>query len=58
MSIPKTQREIQRKLKVLAHAAESRNVSKTCRYFGVSRDTFYEWKKAFKVGGEPGLTYR
>ena len=58
MSIPKTQREIQRKLKVLAHAAESRNVSKTCRYFGVSRDTFYEWKKAFKVGGEPGLICR
>jgi transposase InsO family protein len=58
MSIPKTQRQIQRKLKVLAHAAELRNVSKTCRYFGVSRDTFYEWKKAFKVGGEPGLIYR
>ena len=55
MSVPKVQREIQRKLKVLTHAEESRNVSKTCRYFGISRDTFYEWKKAFRGAGEPGL---
>ena len=42
MSIPKTQRDIQGKLN--ANSRFSR--------------TFYEWKKAFKVGGEPGLTYR
>lgn len=58
MSIPKTQREIQRKLKILTNAAESQNVSKICRYFGVYRDMFYEWKKAFKVAGDPGLIYR
>ena len=56
MSIPNTRSMIHRKLKVLARAAESRNVAKTCRYFGDSRDTFYEWKKAYKVGGEQGLS--
>jgi transposase len=58
MSAPKTEREIQRKLKVLSHAVDSKNVSKTCRYFGISRDTFYEWKRAFKTSGELGLVCR
>ena len=34
----------QRRLRVLAHAAESGNVSETCRIFGVSRTRFYEWQ--------------
>jgi transposase InsO family protein len=34
----------QRRVRVLEHAAETRNVSLTCRTFGVSRKTFYEWQ--------------
>jgi transposase InsO family protein len=49
------QRDIQKKLRVLDHAQQTRNVSKTCRYFGISRQTFYEWRKNFKERGEAGL---
>jgi len=49
------QRDIRRKLRVLAHAEESGNVSRTCRYFGVSRDTFYRWKRDYKRLGEEAL---
>ena len=34
----------QRRLRVLAHAAETGNVAETCRIFGVSRTRFYEWQ--------------
>lgn len=51
----KDEQEVRRKLKILAHAAETKNVSKTCRYWGISRDTFYRWKKDYKSQGEAGL---
>ncbi|MGZ8144258.1 MAG: helix-turn-helix domain-containing protein, partial [Methylosarcina sp.] len=51
----KDQQDISRKLRVLNHAQGSGNVSKTCRYFGISRDTFYQWKKAYATLGEQGL---
>lgn len=51
----KAQREIAHKLRVFAHAEQSRNITFTCRYFGISRDTFYRWKKNYKQKGEPGL---
>jgi len=41
----KEEQEVRRKLKILDHAKETGNVSKTCRYWGISRDTFYRWKK-------------
>ena len=37
----KDQYEIRRKLRILDHAAESGDVSKTCRYFGIGRASFY-----------------
>lgn len=37
----KAQREIAHKLRVFKHAQGSGNVALTCRYFGISRDTFY-----------------
>ena len=40
------QREIRRKLRVLEHADRHGNVSKTCRYFGVGRASFYRWRDA------------
>ena len=49
------QRDINRKLKILSHAKETKNVSKTCRYFGISRTAFYEWKKNYEERGENAL---
>ncbi|MGV3345805.1 IS481 family transposase [Enterobacteriaceae bacterium LUAb1] len=46
---------MRRKLKILAHVKETGNVSKTCRYWGISRDTFYRWKKDYAAAGEKGL---
>ena len=48
-------RDITRKLRVLKHAEEIGNVSLTCRYFGVSRETFYQWKRAHRERGEHAL---
>src|SRR4030043_2405021 len=30
------------------HNVHGKNISLTCRHFGISRDTFYLWKKRFK----------
>ena len=51
----KAQRDIKRKLRVLNYAQEIRNISKTCRYFGISRQTYYEWKQAYAQWGDQGL---
>jgi len=51
----RAERDIRRKTAVLRHAGETGNVSKTCRYFGISRQTFYEWKRAYEARGEEGL---
>lgn len=40
----RAQQNIARKLKVLNHAKEIGNISKTYRYFGICRETFYKWK--------------
>lgn len=45
----KVQHEIARKLQVLNHAEVSLNVGKPCRYFGISSETFYQWKRAYLV---------
>jgi transposase InsO family protein len=49
------QRDISRKLKVFEHAAGSANVAFTCRHFGISRETYYQWKRAYLAHGEQGL---
>ena len=49
------QREIRRKRRILERARKTGNIIKTCRYFGVSRSTFYLWKRAYQAGGEQGL---
>ncbi|QNR81648.1 helix-turn-helix domain-containing protein [Piscirickettsia salmonis] len=28
----------------------------TCRYFGVSRESFYTWRRAYEQDGEEGLS--
>jgi transposase InsO family protein len=37
------------------YAKETGNISKACRYFGISRQAFYKWKKAYAEHGEEGL---
>ena len=47
--------DIRRKLKVLEFAEINGNVSQSCRFFGISRDTFYRWKRDYETEGEKGL---
>ena len=51
----KTHRDITRKLRILNYAKTTGNITKTCRYFGICRETFYTWKRAFEAHGEEAL---
>lgn len=44
--------------KFLEHAKRIGNVSATCRYFGISREKFYKWKRRFDELGDAGLADR
>src|SRR5215813_14025730 len=47
------------RLRVLQHYEEvSRNISRTCRFFGISRTLFYEWRRRYQRGGLEGLRPR
>jgi transposase InsO family protein len=47
------------RLKVLRHASEvTQNVARTCRYFGISRKSFYKWLSRYDEHGEAGLCDR
>jgi len=47
------------RFKVLQQASErSRNVARTCRHFGISRQAFYRWKQRYEAHGEAGLRDR
>jgi len=48
-------RDINRKLKILRHGADTGNIAKTCRYFGISREIFYQWRRTYAEKGESGL---
>src|SRR5262245_2765747 len=53
------QRRIKHRLSVLRHAEEiSGNVAATCRYYGISRPTFYKWLRQYEELGEEGLRDR
>ncbi len=53
------QRKIRHRLAVLRHAEEvSGNVAATCRYYGISRPTFYKWRNRFDELGAEGLRDR
>lgn len=53
------ERRAQRRLAVLRHAEEvSGNVAATCRYYGISRNIFYRWKRRFEDEGIEGLKDR
>ena len=45
--------------RLLTHASEgSRSVAQTCRHFGLSRKTFYKWKKRLTQDGVAALCDR
>jgi transposase len=47
------------RLAVIRHAEEvTGNVSQTCRYFGISRQTFYVWLRRYEEKGLEGLRDR
>jgi transposase InsO family protein len=46
-------------LAILRHAEEiTGNVARTCRYYGISRQLFYVWKRRFEAEGVDGLRDR
>jgi len=51
----KEQADIRWKLKVLNHGKQHGNISKTCRFFGISRETYYKWKRGYEKSGEAAL---
>jgi len=48
-------RDIRRKLKILNHAKEIGNIPKTYRFFGISREIFYRWKRTYEAHGKNAL---
>lgn len=53
------QRKVRHRLGVLRHAEEvTGNIAQTCRYYGISRPTFYKWLHRFEEHGEEGLRDR
>lgn len=52
-------RTVAHRLAVLRHAEEvTRNVSLTCRYYGITRTAFYRWKRRYVQVGGQGLRDR
>src|SRR5215471_3581542 len=52
-------RQVAWRLRIFQHASEQhRRVAHTCRHFGISRKTFYKWKKRFESHGAAGLCDR
>jgi len=43
------------KYSVLQHAYKNKNITSTCRFFNLSRTTYYEWQERFKKFGYLGL---
>ncbi len=53
-----SKRDIKRKLQVLEYAEDCGNVARTCRHFGISRQCYYNWRRAHERFGEAGLVNR
>lgn len=52
-------RQAEHRLAVLQHAEEvTHNVALTCRYYGISRHTFYNWRRRYEELGLAGLSDR
>lgn len=52
-------RKVRARLRMLQHYEQvTRNVSRTCRFFGMSRTQFYIWLQRYRERGEAGLRDR
>jgi transposase-like protein len=50
------QRKVRHRLSILRHAEEvSYSLAATCRYYGISRHSFYKWRRRFEELGEDSL---
>ena len=59
MSEQTLDRQVRHRLAVLRHAEEmTGNVAMTCRYYGISRATFYIWQRRYQEEGPEGLRDR
>ena len=59
MSEQEILRNQRRRLGIIQHAEEvTKNVAKTCRYFGISRTMFYLWYRRYLEQGADGLRDR
>lgn len=59
MSEAELDRQVRRRLAVLRHVEEvTGNVAMTCRYFGISRQTYYGWLRRYETEGVDGLRDR
>jgi hypothetical protein len=48
-----------RRLGIIRHFKEAtKNISKTCRYFGISRAAFYQWRNRCQKYGDHGVRDR
>ena len=50
-----SERDVQRKFRILKHDAETSHVGRTCWYFGIGRASFYRWKAALEKHGETAI---
>jgi len=53
--VSKAEQDIRRRRPVLEYAKQIGNARKACRFFGVSRASFYRWRRAFERDGAAGL---
>jgi transposase InsO family protein len=59
MSEREQERLVRRRLAMIRHAAEvTGNVAQTCRYYGISRQAFYKWRRRYEALGDLGLRDR
>ena len=49
------QREIRRRKRMLEHAEHTGCVTRTCRYFGIPRSSFYRYRALYNQGGDKAL---
>lgn len=45
--LPVLSKGAKKRLAWMDHYRKTRNVAKTCRHFGIARETFYEWKRRY-----------
>jgi transposase InsO family protein len=59
MSDKELARSAARRLAIIRHAEEvTGNVAKTCRYYGISRQAYYQWLRRYRKHGVEGLRDR